>query len=164
MFSWWGRVVVRLRWLFVAITFVVVTVGVSWGGGVFDRLTSGGFDDPDSESAQAIERIATELGRQDADVVVLYSSATATVDDPAVRGPITDTLDDLRRDPHVAGLVSYYDDAAGSPALASSDGHATYAIITLDAADDDAKLEAFDQIESGLAAPGVTTEVGGVVA
>jgi uncharacterized membrane protein YdfJ with MMPL/SSD domain len=164
MFGWWGRVVVRRRWLFVAITLVVVAVGVSWGSGVFDRLTSGGFDDPDSESAQAIERIAAELGRRDADVVVLYSTDTSTVDDPAMRAPITDTLDDLRRDPHVAGIVSYYDDAAVSPGFVSSDGHATYATITLAADGDDAKLEAYDEIESSLAAPGVATEVGGVVA
>jgi trehalose monomycolate/heme transporter len=163
MFSRWGRVVVRLRWLVVAITLGVVAVGVAWGGGVFDRLSSGGFDDPDSESAQAIERIATELGRHDADVVVLYSSETATVDDPAMRGPITDTLDELRRDTHVAGIVSYYDDTA-SPTLVASDRRATYAVITLDAADDDAKLEAYHEIESSLDAPGVTTEVGGVVA
>ena len=162
MFTWWGRVAVRLRWFLVAVTLAVVAVGVAWGSGVFDRLTSGGFDDPDSESAQAVERIATELGRQDADVVVLYTSDN-TVDDPAMRGPITTSLEDLRRDPNVAGVVSYYDHT-GSPALVSPDGNATYAIITLDADDDDAKLEAYDEIESGLDIPGVTTQVGGVVA
>jgi hypothetical protein len=162
MFSWWGHTVVRLRWLLVAVTLAFVAVGAAWGGSVFDRLSSGGFDDPDSESAQAIERIATELGRQDADVVVLYSSETTTVDDPAVRDPITDTLDDLRRDPHVVGVVSYYD--AESPTLVAADRHSTYATITLDADDDDTKLAAYEEIESGLAAPGVTTQVGGVVA
>jgi trehalose monomycolate/heme transporter len=162
MFSWWGRVVVRIRWLLVVAAVGVVVAGVGWGGSVFDRLISGGFDDPNSESARATERIAAELGRRDVDVVVLYSSDKATVDDAAMQGPITSTLDSLRASPDVAGVTSYYD--AGTPAFVSEDRHATYAAITLDAVGDDAKLDAYDEIRSELDAQGLTTEVGGVVA
>ena len=64
--------------------------------GVFGALTGGGFDDPASESSQARERIIAELGNQDVDVLVLYSSPTATVDDPAFRDPVTATLAEVR--------------------------------------------------------------------
>jgi uncharacterized membrane protein YdfJ with MMPL/SSD domain len=162
MLGWWSRIVVTLRWPIVAVTVAVVVLGVVWGSGVFDRLSSGGFDDPDSESARAVERIAVDLGRQDADVVVLYSSEAAAVDDPAMRGPITAVLDDLRHDPVVDRVISYYD--TGTPGLVSRDRHATYATITLDAVGDDAKLDAYDAIKSDLDARGITTRVGGVVA
>ena len=162
MLSWWGQVVVRIRWLLVAAAVGVVVAGVGWGSSVFDRLISGGFDDPNSEAARATERIAAELGRQDVDVVVLYSSDDATVDDAAMRGPIASTIGGLRESPDVAGVTSYYDTA--TPALVSEDRHSTYAAITLDAVSDNAKLDAYDEIRSELDTPGLTTEVGGVVA
>jgi len=48
-------------------------------------------------------------------------------------------------------------------AVADQDRHATYAAVTLDAVSDEAKLDAYDEIRSELDAPGLITEVGGVV-
>ena len=69
----------------IAAALVLAAVGATWGTGVFGALTGGGFDDPDSESSRAHARITEELGSQDVDVLVLYSSPPATVDDPAFR-------------------------------------------------------------------------------
>jgi uncharacterized membrane protein YdfJ with MMPL/SSD domain len=158
----WGHAITRFRWLVVAAALIVLVVGTGWGSGVFGSLTTGGFDDPNSESARAAQRIPGALGRQDIDLVVLYSSATSTVDDPTFRQPVTATLDVLRHRPEVANVVSFYDTAA--PALVSTDRHATYAAVTLNASGDDAKAAAYETVRSALAAPGVSTQVGGVVA
>ena len=48
------------------------------GGGVASRLTSGGFDDPGSESFRAAQVAAERLGRDQADVIVVYRSADAS--------------------------------------------------------------------------------------
>jgi trehalose monomycolate/heme transporter len=159
MFAWWGRTVVRARWLVIAAGIALALVGGLWGTGVFGAVSSGGFDDPHSESARAASRIVAELGRQDVDVLVLYSSADRTVDQAGFRDAVTGTLTALRQRPEVSQVISYYD--TSSPALVSTDRHATYAAIRLRTGGSDDELAA---IRDRLAAPGLRTRVGGPTA
>ncbi|MEV4624433.1 MMPL family transporter [Asanoa sp. NPDC049573] len=161
MFAWWGRAVVRFRWWVLAAATVLVVVGAAWGTGVFGALTGGGFDDPKAESTQLRERTIAELGSQDVDVLVLYSSPTAKVDEAAFRDPVTATLAKVRALPEVASVISFYD--AQSPALVSDDRHATYAMVQLKAIDPDEKTSAYEAIEPALTAPGITTQTGGTI-
>lgn len=162
MFAWWGRVVVRARWAVLAAAVALVVIGGTWGAGVFGELTGGGFDDPASETSRAAERITAELGRQGADVIVLWSSDTATVDQPAFRDPVTRTVAALRQHPEVTSVTTWYDTPA--PALVATDRKATYALLRLAGADDDARTDAFETLRPALDAPGLRTEVGGTVA
>jgi trehalose monomycolate/heme transporter len=159
MFAWWGRTVVRARWLVIAAGLALALVGAVWGTGVFGVVTGGGFDDPHSESAHAASRIVTELGRQDVDVLVLYSSADRTVDQEGFRDAVTGTLTALRQRPEVSQVISYYD--TSSPALVSKDRHATYAAIRLRTSQ---STDDLDAIRDRLAAPGLRTQVGGPTA
>ncbi len=161
MFAWWGRVVVRARWWVLAASLVLVVVGGAWGTGVFGSLSGGGFDDPASPSSLAHSRITQELGRQGQDVLVLYSSPTATVEDSGLRDPVQSALARLQGRPEVLEVQSYY--ATQSPALVSTDRHATYAAIQLRDGDENDKLADLDAIRPLLvAARGVQTEVGGL--
>ncbi|MFY1690748.1 MMPL family transporter [Plantactinospora sp. WMMB782] len=162
MFTWWGGAVVRLRWAVLAAGLVLVTVGATWGTGVFGSLTGGGFEDPGSESVRTHERITAELGNQSVDLLVLYSSPDSTAEQPAFRDPVTATLDRLRRHPEVASVTSWYETQA--PALLSTDRHATYAAVRLRATDPDEQAEAYRELRPALDAPGVRTEAGGTVA
>src|SRR5688500_18646857 len=105
MFAWWGRAVVRLRWVVVAAAVVVAVAGATWGAGVFGALTGGGYDDPNSEANRAYTRIAAELGREDPDLVVLGSHDSATVDDPAFRAAVIAAVATLRQRPEVASVT-----------------------------------------------------------
>jgi hypothetical protein len=91
MLAWWSSAMIRARWLVLAAGLAAAVAGIAWGSGVFASLTNGGFDDPASESAK-VQRIAARLGVQSPDVVVLYSSRRATVNDPAFRRPVSATL------------------------------------------------------------------------
>ena len=162
MFAWWGRVVVRARWAVLAAAVVLVVIGSTWGVGVFGELTGGGFQDPASESTRTAERITAELGRQGADVIVLWSSDTATVDQSAFRDPVTATVAGLRARPEVSSVTTWYDSPA--PALVATDRRATYALIRLAGADEDARAGQFKALHPALDAPGLRTEVGGTVA
>jgi RND superfamily putative drug exporter len=159
VFDWLGRSVANARWWMLGGGLVLAVVGVLWGTGVFGVLSSGGFQAPGSESARAADQIAARLGVQDPDVIVLYSSRTSTVDDAAVRDPVTATLTALRQRPEVAKVLDFYD--TGSPRLVSGDRHATYATITLRASTDDAKLHAYKALQPYLSALGVDSTVGG---
>lgn len=158
MFAWWGKAVVRFRWTVLALGVALVLIGVTWGTGLFDVVTGSGFVDPKSESVRAAERIRAELGNQEIDLLVLYSSDTATVDDPAFRDAVTTTLDRLRQRPEVVSVVSWYE--TQSPALVSTDRHATYALVQLKPGN---KIETFTALRPALDAPGLTTRAGGIV-
>jgi uncharacterized membrane protein YdfJ with MMPL/SSD domain len=162
MFGWWGRTVVQVRWWVVAAALALVAVGATWGAGVFGSLTGGGYADPGSESNRAATAIAEQLGRPDPDLLVLWSSGTATVDDPGFRSAVVAESARLRADPEIAAVTGYYDTQA--PALVSTDRHATYATVELAAGDADAKMAAYRRIASDFAVQGLKTEVGGLVA
>lgn len=162
MFGWWGPRVVRRRWWVLSAGLALLAIGATWGAGVFDSLSGGGFEDPASESTIAEERIERELGDQATHLVLLYSDAELTVDDPAFAEPVIATLATLRSQAGVAGVTSWYDSRL--PSLVSTDRHATYATVRLAGDDEDALLDAYDRIRTLVAAPGVTTQVGGLVA
>ncbi|WP_238019843.1 MMPL family transporter [Dactylosporangium sp. AC04546] len=133
--------------------------GVLWGTGVFARMTSGGFDDPGSQSAAARARIEAEVGRQSVDVLALYSSPDHTVDDPAFRDAVGQVVSRLQGRSEVVKAVSYYQ--TQSPAFVSSDRHSTYVVVQLTEAQDAELLHA---IEPDLQAAGLTTRIGGPTA
>jgi trehalose monomycolate/heme transporter len=162
MFQWIARQVVggRLAVLIAAGAFVVA--GILWGTSAFGRLAAGGFDDPGSQSALAAQRIATELGQHAPDVLVRYSSPTATVDGPAFRDAVLGVESRLRARPAVSAVTGYYDGA--NQRFVSAGRHATYLAIQLKATDDSQRRAAFETIKQDLTAPGLTSQAGGDVA
>ena len=161
MFRWWGGAVVRVRWWVVAASFALVVAGATWGAGVFGALTGGGYDDPDSESNRAAAAVAA-LGQRPPDLVVLWSSDTRTVDDPAFRASVAGAVRTIRSQPQVESVTSYLD--ARTPALISTDRRATYAAVRLFEGTADGKMAAYRAIAPRLRAAGLDTDVGGLVA
>ncbi len=161
MFERWGRFVVRARWAMLAGALAVVILGATWGVGVFNSLTSGGFVDDSSNSARVRAQITRAFGPQDPDLLVIYSDPDATVGDAGFRSAVTGALVAARARPEVAAVTSYYD--TGSPALVSTDRHATYAIVQLAAGGDDQKLAAYRAVKPVFAAGGtIITRYAGV--
>ncbi|MGD0239740.1 MAG: MMPL family transporter [Streptosporangiaceae bacterium] len=167
MFEAWGRVLYRRRRLTLVVTLVLVAFAAAWGTGVFGKLSSGNdFIPPSSQSQREVNQAAQAFGRNDADVVVLYRSATMTVADPAYRQAVTAALARLPR-ADVAQVTTYW--SSGSARLVSTDRHATYAALQLTGADDAARHTTFDAIKDQLTPPsltaaGLTAQVGGNVA
>lgn len=163
MFAWWGRCVVRFRWAVLVATIALIGVGATWGVSVFGSLTGGGFNDKNSPAAKAQERIVQLWGRQDTDIVVLYTSATLTIDEPGFQDTVTAMIEKLRARPEVADIDSPYD--ATGQALVTPDWHSVGVSIRLKAtpSDPDAQADALARIEPLLAVPGLEHEVGGLV-
>ncbi|HWN01045.1 MAG TPA: MMPL family transporter, partial [Streptosporangiaceae bacterium] len=167
MFEAWGRALYTRRRLTLGIALVLVAFAAVWGTGVFGKLSAGNsFTPPASQSQREADQASQVFGRNDADVVVLYRSATMTVTDPAYRQAVTTALNSLPR-ADVAKVATYW--STGSPGLVSSDRHSTYAVLQLTGADDAARHQTYDAIKNDLAPPslaadGVTARVGGNVA
>jgi RND superfamily putative drug exporter len=155
-----GFVHQRRRWV-IAGALVFIAFACVWGTQVFGALKGGGFDDPGSGSFHAAKIVNDRIGPADGELVVLYESRTATVDDPGFRAAVTGTLAQLPKAdvPHV---TTYWD--TRSPALVSGDRHATYAAIRLAGADQDARLKTYARVRDHLAAPGLKTQRGGAIA
>ncbi len=163
MFEAWGHALFRRRRLTLAVTLLFVAFAAVWGTGVFGQLSSGdNFTPPSSPSQQEANRADQVFGRNDADVVVLYRSATMTVTDPAYRQAVTAALAGL---PHadVARVTTYW--STGSPTLVSTDKHSTYAVLQLTGADDAARHTTYNAIKAELTSPGdgISAQVGGNV-
>ncbi|MFI0485795.1 MMPL family transporter [Actinomadura sp. 9N215] len=160
MFERLGRWVHRHRRLVLGCALGAVLFAGVWGTRVFPALAGGGFDAPHSDSVRAAEAIADRLGRDDADVLVLYRSDRVTVDDPGFRGAVVSAVGALPPDA-VQRAVTYWN--SGSADLVSADRRATYAAITL-RGDEERREELFERIEAGLRVPGLDTRIGGLEA
>jgi trehalose monomycolate/heme transporter len=155
MFEALGRVMYRRRRWVVALALAFVAFAGVWGTGVFGAMTGGGFEDPDSDSSRAVEVAERELGRDSADVVVLYRSDDLTVDDPGYRAAVDDSLRALP-DGLVDRTTTFW--SSGAPSLVSTDRQSTFAVLQLTDGEDEAAIE---QIRDDLTAPGLETSIGG---
>ncbi|HLM17477.1 MAG TPA: MMPL family transporter [Acidimicrobiia bacterium] len=142
-------------------TVVFFVAAVVLGGGVASRLSSGGFEDPSSESSRAGDAIEREFGEQQPDLILLVTAKRATVDDPevaAAAGALTARLGSERG---VARAISYWD-LGSPPPLRSADGRQALVVAAL-RGDEDAVHDTADRLSprfSGVHGP-VTVGVGG---
>src|ERR1700761_1404924 len=157
----WGRTAYRRRRLILLIALLAAVLGGVWGTTIFAKVqTAGGFNAPDSQSQHEASLATQAFGRDAGDVVVLYSSPTLTTASPAFRAAVTSTLAKL---PHsqAESYASYW--STGSRQFGSASGHQTYAVIEMAGATDTARQTSYDAIKTDLNAPGLRTQVGGVI-
>jgi trehalose monomycolate/heme transporter len=158
MIQTWGRLVARRAWTVLIIGLVLVAAAAVFGLGVFGSLSSGGFDNPASESSRSAATQEATFPGHDADVVVIYSSASMRVSDPAFSASVSNVI---RRLPEgsIRHVTSWYQ--TPSSTLVSKDQHATRVIIDLSGRSQGEKAASYDQVKTHLEAMGLTTNVGG---
>ena len=158
MFAAWGSWVARFRRPVFVLTLAAVIAAGVWGMGVFGRLTEGGYNDPNSESARAAEVAQEALGAQGGDVVVIYTPARGSIDDPALVRRVEDRLGALPRGA-VRAVSTYWRDKV--PQYVSQDKRSAVAVLTLVGEDESAKLASYREIDDGLDVEGTRTRVAG---
>jgi RND superfamily putative drug exporter len=130
-----GRFTVRHRRAVLVGAVVFVLASFAIAGGVADRLTSGGFADPSSESERAAALLKRDFGTQDPNFVLLVTAKHGTVNDPAVADVGHRITGELAAERGVAQVVSYWslDDAAP---LASRNGRQALVLGVITGSDD----------------------------
>ena len=122
-----GGFTVRRRVPILALAALFVIVSAVLGGGVVSRLSSGGFDDPGSESATAAAALADRFDAGPSDLVLVVGSAYgSSVDSAAVAASAQALATRLGQETGVRDVASYWTTRA--PAMRSTDG--TLALIT----------------------------------
>ena len=161
MLDRWSRVLVHRPLAVLLAGLALALAAAAYGAGVFGSLSQGGFDDPDTESAQALRLEREALGNQGVDVVAIYSSEELQVREREFRERVEATLAELPEGT-TSKVVTYYD--TRSPDLLSDDGHATQVLISLAGESQDDFLDSYDELQPALAADGLRTDVAGTYA
>src|SRR5262249_37395585 len=103
-----GGALYRARWFVLVIGLAGVLGAAQFGTGLFGLLTAGGFEDPNSPSAQARTLLDQQLGGSTADLVVLMRSDTLGATDPTFAAAAAQLLTTLQARPEVVSVTSYY--------------------------------------------------------
>ncbi|HMG42971.1 MAG TPA: MMPL family transporter [Acidimicrobiales bacterium] len=152
----------RARWVLVGAAVFFVVAGAI-GGGVADRMISGGFEDPSSESSRAEEVLADEFDTGVPNVLLLVTTKVGDVDSLGSVSAGQDITQELADQPHVTNVFSYWSEG-NAPPLRSEDGTRALVLGRIDATDDSQLNDYIEEIGPRLeqdAGP-VTVEVGGV--
>lgn len=122
--------VVRRRVLVLILALLGMVAAGAIGGGVAERLSNGGFEDPEAESVQAAEVLADQFGVSPPEVVIIATSA-GSVDDQEAAATGVALGQALAAEDHVTSVASYW--TLGSPPpLRSVDGNRALVFVTLD--------------------------------
>ncbi|MFC4334401.1 MMPL family transporter [Salininema proteolyticum] len=160
MYTRIGRAVIAGRWLLIAAALGVVALGSTWGLGLFDKLTDGGYYPEDSPLSQDQEAVTDAFGSVDGDVVILYSDPDRTVDDPGFVADATAAVKDVRGLDGVDNIASYFD--RGAENLVSADRHSTIAVVGLEGDDVEDRRDVYEAVEADLrSADGLDVRLGG---
>ncbi|HKY67952.1 MAG TPA: MMPL family transporter [Acidimicrobiales bacterium] len=150
-------------WRVVIAAVLFVLVAGAFGGGVAEDLTTGGFEDPSTESSRADEALAERFGTGTPNVVLLVTATGGDVDSPDAAAAGTAVTDELAAAAGVTDVVSYWSEG-NAPPLRNDDGSRALVIGRIEGDDDvvDARIEELGpRLEQAGDAEAVTVEVGG---
>ncbi len=168
MFTFLGRFTFRRRWVVLVGTVVFMAAAVVTGLSVFDKLGSGGFEDPNAESTQATEILADRFEAGSPNLVLLVTAPDGDVDGSSAVQDGTELTDALIDEPGVEQVTSYWgarEDGGGSPGLRSTDGDKGLVLVRLSGTENEADVvstrlqETYDgsagDLEVQIGGPGV---------
>ncbi|WP_280260932.1 MMPL family transporter [Nocardia abscessus] len=173
MFTRWGDLVYRLRFVTIGIVVAGLLALGGYGLGLEDHLSSSGWDDPTSESAHAA-RIKDGAFERDhtSDVIVLYTAPDGkTIDDPEFSAKIVENLASLPREhPDEITKINgiYWRNDANIPVqtsvFASKDKKYAFASIAIKGDNDTEMVRNYRKVKNVFFIPGVDVQVTGLQA
>ena len=160
-----GSFTVRRRWWVIGAWVVLLAVMASFASGLTDRLGSGGFEVPGSQSLAVQRDLEQRFANQfPTTALVTVHDEARTVDDPAFRAVVEGIATRVEAVPGVGGVESFA--STGSPAFVSPDRRTTYLVAGL-TGDQNTQLDTVPEVAAaareGVPA-GVEVETGGAAA
>jgi putative drug exporter of the RND superfamily len=152
MFTRWGAFVYRFRRPIATLAVVVALGGAALGTRTSSVLSSGGWLDSSSESADVASRLDTEFGAGRSSVIALFRSTSPGVDaaSASFQGAISTAVAGLAADPRVTGVIGYSE--THDRRFISTAGDAAYVVIELNLTDE-ASVGAVDDLRAEISAP-----------
>jgi putative drug exporter of the RND superfamily len=157
-----GAFTVRRRWYVIGAWVVLLAVMASFASGLTDRLGSGGFEVPGSQSLAVQRDLEQRFANQfPTTALVTVHDGARTVDDPAFKAVVEGIATRVGEVPNVGGVESVV--STGSPAFVSPDKHTTYLVVGL-SGDQNTQLDTAPEVVEAARRDlpaGVEVEVGG---
>ncbi|BCB75152.1 MMPL family transporter [Phytohabitans flavus] len=164
MFTALGRLVAGRTKLVLFGSLVAFVVTVILGVGVFGSLASGGFEDPDSDSARASQLLEHDLGAASPNLLVVVTPNAGDVDSPEATAAGTALSEKLAAVEGIDEVTSYWQ-AGKPPSLRSDNGSSAMLLAHAAGDDEDANATAARVREELTRDRGpLTVEVGGPAA
>ena len=137
MFERLGGWVVRRRWLILIGTAVFFVAAGGIGGGVAEKLSNGGFQDPAAEASVAQRVLDREFGVTSPNIVLLVTAENGDVDDKSTISDGKALTQELASEPGMEQVVSYW--TTGIPAFKSDDGQQALIIGVIQGDEDEVR-------------------------
>ncbi len=135
MFSRWGAFVYRSRRVIVVLTIALAALSLVFAAKTSGELSSGGWLDPASESAQVSDRLALEFSAGRSNLIALFrSDSVADAASAPFQALIAQSLAGLQGDPRVAGVIGFAQ--TGDRRFISTRGDTQYVLIQLTLTDE----------------------------
>ena len=128
MFEKLGHLVVRRRKSMVIFFIIGILAAGGIGSMVINRMDSGGYSNPKSDSYRVYDYLHNTLKISDPNIVVVVDAGDLPVSDPAVISKATAIEAEMARVSGVTKTLSYWS-AGGEKTLASTDGKAAYILV-----------------------------------
>ena len=130
MFEKLGHTLVRRKKSVFTIYLIGILLAGAIGSGVFSRLESGGYSDPNSDSYKAYEYLQDVFKVEDPSVVLVVEAPTAAAD-PSVFATVSKLETKIKAEAHVGKTLSFWS-TGGAPSLLSKDGKAGFLFVYSD--------------------------------
>jgi uncharacterized membrane protein YdfJ with MMPL/SSD domain len=152
MFTRWGAFVYRFRRPIALLAVIAAVASGTLASQASSALSSGGWLDATSESAEVSARLDGQFGAGKSAVIALFRSEKADADatSPGFQEAIGVAVSGLADDPRVTGVVGYAE--TGDKRFISNAGDAAYMLIQLDLTDEES-VAAVDDIRAAIVPP-----------
>ncbi|MEU4050660.1 MMPL family transporter [Streptomyces olivaceus] len=160
MFERLAELAIRRARLVLVVAVVAVALMGAVGAGAFEKLKGGGYDDPASQSTRAGKVIDEKFGGE-TNLVLLVTGSDGRVDTPAAEKAGRALAAELRKEPHLANVVAYWD--GKSPALRSEDGREALVLAHVEGDETELRERAKTVVETyaGTREDGLEVRAGG---
>jgi RND superfamily putative drug exporter len=128
MFERLGHTLVKYRKLAVSLFVIGILLAGAIGSLIFNRLDSGGYSNPKSDSFKVYEYLRDDLKVQDPAVAVVVDAGQTDISDPVVTQKALALEKKMSQEVGVTKTVSYWS-SGGQATLKSSDGKAGFILI-----------------------------------
>lgn len=162
MTIWSGMIATRPKVALAAAICGTLLLGL-FGLDLHSRMTTAGFVDPGSESALVDTVVREKLGRQNPDIIAVYTVPQGQT--LADLGPqVEQTISRIAPELLAQRVETYWNNAPPRQGmLRSGDGRHAVAVVFA-AGDADQRMAAYAEIAAGLQVPGVDTQLAGYTA
>ena len=134
LFERLGRLITQRKKSFLLTSIILAIAAGGIGSQVFTRFDSGGYSNPNSDSAKVWDYLKNTFETRDPSIVFAVNAPGSNIDDPVIVESAKRLEDQIAQEPGVERVLSYWS-AGSTPTLRSKDGKSGLLFIYLKSTD-----------------------------